>query len=165
MRKIDTQKTRRRIEDALRKTADEKTLIVVTNLLDVEIAYFPTFGEIPTMEKKLVQFIESNGGKVDNQGHNELIEILPARFTAYFIATPKGGDEWNRESRDFFTEKAARAYRELKYPPRSGFVVEKISLNLLALRRLIKDTEEKGDHIHLEPDEIEVIKELKSAIY
>ena len=54
--RIDTARTRRRIEDALRKTADEKKLVDAAMLLGIEIAYLPELNVCPLADRSRPNF-------------------------------------------------------------------------------------------------------------
>ncbi len=157
-REIDEQTTRRRIEDALRKTTNHDMLEQVAYLLNVKVAYDP-LADVSDIEKKLTAILNADMGKTQEELHNELVDILPFRFKTYFISFGKPPDRWSRAyCRDFFTREAAEDYLKKKYPSGSGYFIQETKQRLLALPYLMREAGKSN--IPLQPDEIEVLKKL-----
>lgn len=152
---VDYKKTRRRIEEALRKTPEENVLVDVAKLLNVKIAYFDSALNIPEIEKQLADVLMENPALRMKMGNFKVLcDLLPMRFTVYCVCI-----DGECRTRYYFTKEAAEAHI-----PGANYYVKAESLNLIDMRKLIKTTEvEWSSHKYkLTPEEKELFKELKS---
>ena len=176
---IDTQKTRRRIEDVLRKS-DPETIIGVANLLGVEIAKSFLIEKIPGSELLLADLWEEWEGKrvqfksviSGNSGLTlrgiKILKDLPPRFKTYAIHY---SDHPNADSlwREFLTPEAAERFekhlKETGSPKSSEPFVKKIPRNVIQMRICLRAFREHKRTAHLEPDEEEVFKQLEKVLF
>ena len=172
---INVQKTRRKIEDVLRKS-DQGTVIRVAKLLGVEIVKSFLREKIPESEIFLADLWEKSEGEKcgyslitpnDAQGR-KILKLLPIRFETYSIRynIPRYNEE-NTLWRDLLTFDAAEEFKkELKENRAYGnmkFSIEKISRNVVQMRMCLRAIKQKH-RLHLKPDEKEVFKELEQIL-
>jgi hypothetical protein len=175
---IDISKTRRRIEDTLRK-GDPETIIKIAEILGVKIAeQLPEELEIVMADvwEELNKVSFATRHKLAGEGvsisdiQNKILSVLPKRFNIYFLIRRYDEHHWSRVSRDFFTKEAAEKHRK-----QNPYLSIKVNyFNVIQMRMTIKEVMEdikEGVTYHgekvlpLEPDEEVRIKQLKRILY
>jgi len=180
---IDTPKTRRRIEDTLRKSGPE-TIIKIAEILGVEIAeQIPEEWEIiladlwDQLEKgsseiwKWPDTVRTGVFKALPVGEiqNTILCVLPKRFNTYFLISVYDDNHWSRVSRDFFTHEAAEKYNE-----KGWYRIKVNHFNVIQMRLTIQNVLEEiqqqashsGEKVPpLEPDEEAKVRQLKRILY
>jgi hypothetical protein len=157
---INLTKTRRRIEDALRKRkSDPSTIIRIAEILGVEIAE-----ELPEkIEIAMANIWEKLNKSSASEVQNEILRQLPARFDTFRILFEFCEGEWQQQGgRNFFTQEAAERHKQPHWRMETEF------LNVIQMRSMIELVTrniQEGKAPPLEPDEREEVKRIKSIIY
>jgi len=175
---IDIDKTRRRVEDVLRKGGPEN-VIKAAKMFDVPIAYVEQVPEIEIFLADVydqldedVHFLSQSSlqfSAASDTGHKirgerwriihrqeKILNLLPPRFNAFRL-----GLKWSGLNRYFFTIEAAT-----KHKAPSEDTITKDQFNVVQMRHLIKRAEDVNQsEIPFEPDEEKEIARLKEILY
>jgi hypothetical protein len=149
---IDLGKTRRRIEDYLRKSATEEKILSVAKLLGVQVAMF----SLPEVSEEEIRQAEQ---------FEELLKDFPKtkspflkKFVLYYLTLPRyPNDKYPlRYSFNFFTAESAERLRTAKEQ-----IVVRQSEDIVGMRTKIRQTNPK----ELFVEEQEIFKQLKQLLF
>src|SRR3989344_5208007 len=139
---IDVTKTRRRIEEAIRKAPDPDRLIAIAELLGAPVAYTVDPLDVPESELLIAELVEKVADFASVAKAREirsvLLQALPKRFMVYWLERYIHDGRWERASRDFFTDDAASVSID-RISPRMSYKVREKKINLVAMRELCTD--------------------------
>jgi hypothetical protein len=173
---VDISKTRRRIEDALRKS-DADTIIKIAETLGVtlaeqlpetlEIVLADVWKELERTSSYIWKLPNATAIQADlalDNLQNNILDSLPSRFSTYFLIYAYEQTCWSRMSRHFFTKEATEKHRK------PGETVRVNHFNVIQMRMTIDDVQrqirEKSSGAYpLEPDEKEQLKYLRRTLY
>jgi len=129
---IDVQKTRRRVEDHLRKNVNPEELVHLAQNLGVEVAYISA-PEPPELEWEIVRTLRSG-----ETLPAEIIDALPKKYTTYYVGSlhPLADGSFLRHSLNHLTREGAESEKKNE----SHRIVEE-KLNILDMRALVKHKE------------------------
>jgi len=150
---IDLGKTRRRIEDCLRKSATEEQILSVAGLLGVQVAMF----FLPEVSEEEIRQAEQFEKLLKNFPEEKSPFIK--KFALYYLALPHYPNDKHpaRLSRNFFTEEAVRRL----WASSKEDVVMAQSEDIVGMRAKIRQTNPKDLFV----EEREIFKQLKQLLF
>jgi len=142
----DIKRTRRRIEDFLRKNATEGQIRGIAELLGVEEAKI----YLPMVEEEEIRFAElweaqiegiRGGSFLRGEAQMEARKNLPKKFTLYYVSRPHypGDENPARYSPNLFTREAAE---NLLYS-NEGYNITELDEDIISMREKIRGTNPK----------------------